>query len=84
MTILKDDTYLNMMHDLSGYHRCFCSGRINLLPEILIKQKKQESIGKAINRDHSWPDQIDHQKTQLDTCFSVLYVISNLTGQMWS
>jgi hypothetical protein len=33
--------------------------------------------------DHSWPDLIDHTKTELSDCCCVIYVKCNLPGQMW-
>jgi hypothetical protein len=40
--------------------------------------------GKANSFDHSCPDNIDHQKTELSICCLAVYVNYNLTSEMWS
>jgi len=40
--------------------------------------------GKISDLDHSWPDNIDHQKPELSLCCLAVYVNWNLPGEMWS
>jgi hypothetical protein len=40
--------------------------------------------GKASSLDHSLPDHIDQQKTELSICCLAMYVNCNLPGEMWS
>jgi site-specific recombinase XerD len=44
----------------------------------------KEMSGIASELDHSWPDHIDHQRSELITCCLGMYVNCKLTGEMWS
>jgi hypothetical protein len=37
---------------------------------------------KASALDHCWPEEIDNQKSELNSCCLAIYVKFNLTGQM--
>ena len=39
---------------------------------------------KASALDHCWPEEIDNQKSELNSCCLAIYVKFNLTGQVWS